>query len=236
MKHCLAVIIASVAVGQFFYGPVQAVPINGLFQPDPMHCDGPTLPSQMLTHELGDGTAAFPFPINERISVNVQPLPVPFQSCEPDDGMANDWLIRIVNLSPISWQDLYFVADDFGFVVGNYDGVMLDLSNPGVAPTQAFRIDGTVTAGVNNPLQLETATVNEVFEPGETWVFSLINFKTGVPSFGSVGAFGAGSQQNSASTASILANPVPEPSGVFAAAAGLLYLLRGRLRNRLVRV
>ena len=39
-----------------------AVPISGLFLPDPTHCDGPNLSQDQLTQELGDGPASMPFP------------------------------------------------------------------------------------------------------------------------------------------------------------------------------
>ncbi len=214
---------------------LHAVPINGLFLPDPNHCDGPNLSSIQLGHEIGDGPASNPFPIDERIIANVAPLPVPFPpACALDDGIPNDWLIRMVNVSSYSYQDLYFVADDIGFVVGNYDGVMQDLNNPGVQPSQAFRIDGTITPGANNPLLLEGGgTVNEIFEPGETWDFYVINFTGGIPSFGSAGAFGLGSLPNNLSTASILANQVPEPAGVVFGLLGTLGLLARRGGDRI---
>ncbi len=232
MKNSIQLTLLTVYLTFSLAAAVSAVPINGLFIPDMTHCDGPNLPQDQLTHELGDGPAATPFPIDERVLVSVTPLPAPFPSCEPDDGIANDWLIRMTNVGPKSWQDLYFVADDIGFVVGNYDGVMQDLSNPGVAPSQAFRIDGTVTPGVNNPLLLETGVADEVFASGETWDFFVVNFTGGIPSFGSVASFGFGSLPNQFSTASILANPVPEPCGILSAiTAALLCLVSGKRRK-----
>ena len=32
-------------------------------------------------------------------------------------------------------------------------------------------IDGTLSSNANNPLVFESLSVNEVFEPGETWTF-----------------------------------------------------------------
>jgi hypothetical protein len=62
-------------------------------------------------------------------------------------------------------------------------GRLVDVVNaPGVT-ADAFKIDGTVTLGANNPLFGESGTVNEIFEPGETWRFIVTNvlFPANVP-------------------------------------------------------
>ena len=118
--------------------------MNGIFHPDPMRCDGPLLPPNFhLTHELGTGTAAQPFPANERIGVSATPSTNPtYFECDSDDGVQNDWTIRITNLSGNSWQDLYLVTDEFGPILGipgQFDGFMENPLFPNDPRTPACR-------------------------------------------------------------------------------------------------
>src|SRR5215212_4862313 len=124
-----------------------AVPITGVYLEDP-RCD--TIPQQTLLDELGNAAI---FPINEGIVFQSQP--VTFTVCVPDDLIQNDWVVTMTNVSGQAWRDLFFVAD-LGLRVGNADGNMIDVVNaPGVV-TDAFRIDGTLTLGLNNNLLSET--------------------------------------------------------------------------------
>jgi len=190
-----------------------AVPINGLYLEDP-RCDA--ILQQQLSHELGD--AAF-FPLNESILYIVQATP--FQTvCVPDDGLANDWDVIIGNNSGVAWQNLFFVGD-LGTKVGNADGSMVDLIGAPAVLTDAFRIDGTLTAGVNNNLLGESNYNDEIFDPGEIWRFKVSNFidATGgisPPAFATPGVFAGSSPPGPVnSNASILAIPyVPEPTSV----------------------
>jgi len=211
-----------------------AVPINGMFVDAPGVCDDPG--NQHLSHELGDLTV---FPIDEAIDVTVTLTPQ--LVCVPDDGIANDWNVRITNQSNITYENLFFVADAF-IPVGNADGRAVDLSLASPPGADAFRIDGTVTVtGMNDNLLSETGTLNERFEPGETWEFLVSNFgASDPPAFASVGEFAGSSIGDLVSNASILATPVspggagviPEPStAVFVLAAGLALIPRYR-RNR----
>ena len=185
-----------------------AVPMPGNFVDD-QRCD--PVSNRSLTHELGNVTV---FPTNEAFLVSVQPTNQTI--CVPNDGIANDWIVRIVNVSGIAWQDLFFVCDG-GVTVGNADGVMF---NPAIAttpPTDAFRIDGTVTVtGMNDNLIGESMTNNEIFQPGEIWQFMVSNFMSpgfAPPTFNTIG-FGFATPAPSTSHASILANPIPEPASL----------------------
>src|SRR4051794_36961330 len=80
-----------------------AVPVTGVYNEDP-RCDA--IPSQTLTHELGDGGF---FPINESFQSNA--TPATFTVCVPDDNIANDWIVSITNTSGVAWQNLFFVGD-----------------------------------------------------------------------------------------------------------------------------
>ncbi len=221
VPYCL---IATLAVLVIAAAPCLAVPMPAVFVPDFTHCDGPTLTTFNLTHELGDGPATNPFPIDERIRVVVASSSDPtLFDCDPDDGIANDYIVRMQNLSPHTWTDLYFVTDEFGSILGQYDGFMVNPAFPSDPRTPAFRIDGTITPGVHNPLRAESAVADELFTPGEVWEFGIVNFNGGVPSFGSIG-FGASGLPNPNSNASILANqaPIPEPASACLAIAGAL--------------
>ncbi|MEM9295389.1 MAG: PEP-CTERM sorting domain-containing protein [Planctomycetota bacterium] len=202
-----------------------AVPVTGLYTDSAAGCDSHG--TQDLTDELGDATV---FPIDEALFIDVTNLAVPDHfECVGDDGIPNEWVIRIQNLSNIAYQDLFFVVDS-GAAVGNFDGAITDLSAPGSAAEPAFRIDGTVTPGLNNPLFFESGPVDEILQPGEFWQFRVTNFNPFVPpSFASPGAFAATSSPGlSLSNASILANPVPEPASLALLAVGGACAVRRR--------
>jgi hypothetical protein len=211
----------------------RAVPVQARFAEDP-RCD--VLPAQPLSHELGNAAI---FPPNEAIISDTQP--VTFTVCVQNDGLANDWLVQMVNVSGIAWQDLFFVCDQ-GVTVGNADGTVADVALAPNVFTDAFRIDGTVTPGINNNLLFESGPVDEIFQPGETWRFAVSNFMAlnaaggfQPPRFNTPGVFAGSSPfgPNSTGNASILANPVPEP-GLLGGALGLgaaALLLRRRARR-----
>lgn len=204
----------------------QGVPVNGLYTEDP-RCDA--IPTQTLTHELG--RVPF-FPLNEAIDVNV--VPAQTTVCVPDDGIANDWIVQMTNISGVAWKNLFFVANQ-GMTIGNADGSMIDLIGaPGVT-TDAFRIDGTVTAGINNNLLGESINPDEIFQPGEIWRFNVSNFmgvNGGVlpPMFTTPAKFAGSAPVTSTDTASILAIPVPEPTtiGAIGMIAAALLMRRPR--------
>lgn len=225
----LSIATAAAAATLFTAQLSYAVPVTGVYLEDP-RCD--VIPQQTLSHELGDGGF---FPINESIQVSASPAT--FTVCVPNDGIQNDWIVMMTNTSGIAWRNLFFVAD-LGLTVGNADGSVFDAVNaPGVV-TDAFRIDGTVTIGLNNNLLGESGPVDEIFQPGETWRFNVSNFvdpagTAPMPLFRIPAKF-AGSEPFVAppfSTASILAIPVPEPTTIAALALPAIALLMRRRRR-----
>jgi hypothetical protein len=229
MRQTIPKFIASTTIALFVAAnQAAAVPINGQFIEDP-RCD--VIPNQFLTHELG---VTPPFPANE--SIVDQPFAVNVTVCVPDDGIPNDWFVDLFNASGLAWKDLFFVCN-LGAKVGNADGLMQDVTGaPGIF-TDAFRIDGTLTPGVNNNLIAEIGGVpnNEIFEPGEIWRFAVSNFvpvpgAVGVPpNFRTPGIFAGSSPVDAVgNNASILANPVPEPGLVGSALVAGAALLRRR--------
>jgi hypothetical protein len=155
----------------------QAVPVTGVYIEDP-RCD--VLPNFTLSHELGE--VGF-FPINEAFLVNVSPAT--FTVCVPDDNIANDWIVDILNISGTAWANLYFVADA-GMTVGNADGSVIDVLNaplPGVPPFPPIFHTPGVFAGsspiVIPPVNTASILATPVPEP-TTW---------GVLAVGAVGLF-----------------------------------------------
>jgi len=208
-------LVAAIAIAAV---PAAGYPVQGQFTNDPTHCDNP--PDVLLTHELGDPAV---FPIEEQVFIDAKLTSITV--CAPDDGIANDWEIRMINLGTTYWQDVHFVADEATyFALGNWDGYISDLALPG--PKEAFRID---SLGTNANLVYESGASDNILEPGEAWTWYLTNFDYGAaPVFDSVGAFSWSSASGPPSNASILANPVPEPATAAVLVLGAATLLRRR--------
>ena len=198
-------------------GPAAAVPVTAGYIDDPTTCDSHA--PITLGHELGDVAT---FPLDEALAITVTQAAIPSHfSCAGDDGIPNEWIVRMTNLSAFDYTDLFFVAD-VGASIGNVDGFISDLLLPGSSPGQAFRIDGTVTVGTNNPLLFESGPIDEVLQSGETWEFTVTNFLPfTAPVFESPGGFAASSSPDLlVSNASIVANVVPEPASLALIGAG----------------
>lgn len=221
LTRWLSTVIAVLLLG-LYAGSVLAVPVKAHY------IDGPACDSygaQDLTHEIGDAAV---FPIDEALLVTVNQSTDPAHfTCVGDDGISNEWRVRITNISTVDYKDLFFVVDA-GVTVGNADGLIEDVAFPGF--TDAFRIDGTVTLGVNNPLVSESGLVDEILQSGETWEFLVTNFGSFAalppPFFDSPGGFAFSSAGGPPSNASIVANLVPEPAslGLLVVGAALMGL------------
>jgi hypothetical protein len=201
-----------------------AAPVTGHFLDDP-RCDA--FPEQMLNGEIGDVAM---FPAVDAIAYHDHRYGTPIGV--PDDGIANDWIVHMTNVSGRAWRDLFFVAD-FGATIGNADGRVEDVSNAEGLFADAFHIDA---GGVNANLLTESMNADGIFQPGEEWEFVVTNFGTGLnsipPTIVTPGVFaGSSPLDTTAGNASILAVPaVPEPAtvGLVTIAATSLLMRRPR--------
>jgi hypothetical protein len=215
----------SVVIAAAVTTTADANPVTGHYAED-ARCD--TVPSQMLSHELGDVAL---FPVSEAFHYHTHRHSTTVGV--PDDGIANDWTVHLENVSGQSWTNLFFVAD-VGATIGNADGRLEDvLGAPGVM-VDAFLIDAN---GTNRNLLSESIADDGIFQPGEAWEFAVSNFGTGVnsrpPMLTTPGVF-AGSSPLSVSdgNSSILAAPiVPEPSSLGLLIFGIVTVLTRRRRR-----
>jgi hypothetical protein len=182
----------------------------------------------MLNREIGDAAL---FPISDGILYHDHRANTPVGVA--DDGIANDWLVHMTNITGVAFRDLFFVADA-GATIGNADGTIADtIGAPGVL-SDAFRIDAL---GTNPNLIMESISPDGIFQPGEEWEFVVTNFNTGTNSFPpeltSPGVFSGSSpmQGVGGSNSSILGVVVvPEPSTLSVFALMALASLRRRRR------
>lgn len=200
MKATTSVTVACVAVLSIASW-VGAYPVNPVYDNGPQ--DLLVLPAGDW-HELGDG-----FPADELISSYWQVTNDTSCFDGYDDSQIPNALVTMVNMTSIAWTDLHYVADP-GTTITNYDGY---IGNAGTPSEEAFRIDWV---GINRPLVFESATVDTVFEPGETWQFIIQDFAKSLAApvppapFGSLGIASL-SVEDTVSSGSIIA-VVPEPA------------------------
>ena len=227
LQHVL--LLAATAGVAMTSAVANANPVAGQFTNDSR---GDAIADLMLNREIGD-SALFPIPdgILYHDHRAIQTVGV------ADDGIANDWLVHITNITGQSFGNLFFVAD-VGATIGNADGTIADtIGAPGV-PTDAFHIDAL---GTNPNLIMESISPDGIFQPGEQWEFVVTNFNTGTQSFAptliSPGEFSGSSPLGGlgGTNASILATVVPEPSTLSIVALMALSALRRRRRERLIK-
>ena len=138
-------------------------------------------------------------------------------------------LLSITNSTNRTFSDLWYVADPETSIT-NVDGE--------INFNSAFKIDGTVTFNLNNPLVFESIFTDELFSPGETWKFILDGYFNAVSAPASeLGSIGVGWESAEPgltiplSSGSIIAL-VPEPSTALLMGLGLAGLtLTGRKRS-----
>ena len=197
------------------------VPVNPVELPP---CDVLSPFPKPYGHELGTAPA---FPIDERISSSY--VDTTIQTClEPpnppgvfDNPAILNPLVSITNLTGTSWTNLYYVADSPETTIANYDGL--------INGALAFRID---YAGINVTLRSESILADEIFAPGETWEFLIIDYvnSRGLPP-SALGSLGVPSLGDDLSSGSIVS--VPEPATLALIALGFAGIGAQQRRKRL---
>jgi hypothetical protein len=190
---------------------------------DTIHCD--PLMTLSFVDELGNVP---PFPANEAVASFAQQV-VAAACPSHDNPNIPNVLMRLTNLTTLSFTDLHYVADppspiSPGTNISNEDGLV----NGG----QAFRID---KVGINTPLLGESINNNGIFEPGEFWEFLIDDYinPAGVPA-DALNSIGVGfASPGGPSSGSIVALPIPEPSSFAALCLGGLSFARRRSRRAL---
>ena len=146
--------------------------------------------------EIGTGV----FPANELVlggHSGSTGAPSCISSNQPD----TDFAIEITNTvsPPRSFDNLHYVAD-LDTSISNFDGL--------INGALAFRIDNAFSpggCGVNCPLFFESIAFDGVFEPGETWHFTVQDFSNPLFSAAHVGSIGVPSgPQGDTSSGSII--------------------------------
>lgn len=169
------------------------------------------MPIAPMMDELGDG-AFFP-PGEVILHAAAATLMV---GCALTDTAAANALVTITNVTPFTFANLHYVAAP-GTAFTNFDGTINGMT--------AFRVD---TIGPNIPLVAGDVGADGLFSPGEAWSFVVDDYAGGGPpdAFLTPGVPGG-----PPSTASIVADVVPEPSSLGWVALGALALVRRRPRN-----
>lgn len=215
---CLLVAVLSTVVSSQAF----AVPTK-IFHLDTPQCDTLFIPTDV--HEIGHQTY---FPVDESLfPTNLGQTPyVPCPAS--NDPTVSEVVIDIRNTSGIAWHEVWYVADQ-ETTISNYDGEADDII--AAALNEAFRIDNDVSdpGGSHHPLISESMTLDGIWEIGESWQFVLQDYTNslGLPpeaitSIGVGSASASPSGGSIASSGSIIAVTIPEPSSVVLVLLGCL--------------
>ena len=180
----------------------QAFAIPTTFEPEEildndMVCDELMVPVNV--DELGNQG---PFPDNEWIMSGSTGTTLSTCSIFDNTNIPNK-LVSIINKTPFSFTDLWYVIDEDGSM-NNFDGT--------IAGRRTFEIDSIISdpLGMHHPLISESIIPkNDIFEPGETWDFILVDYFQGrgesASNFGTIGVPSGMQGESDLSTGNIIA-------------------------------
>jgi hypothetical protein len=168
--------------------------------------------SGVITEELGDSPE---FPSDERIASSANDTSL--TTCTSDAETLPNAKVTMTNMTDHTFESVWYVSDP-DTNLANVDGLMNG--------EEAFKID---SVGINQPLVFESIAFNDIFEPGETWEFLIIDYVNAAAlpasAFGSAGLVGSASGSDTVSSGSIV---TPEPATLSLLALGLVWLTRRR--------
>jgi len=163
----------------------------------PGHCDTLVMPPDTYD-ELG---TVHPIP-DELISSFVVGT-TPITPCPVFAGGAPEVIVSMTNLSPHTWEEVWYYGDPSASLISNFDGTEFTLN-------QIFKID---SVGANKPLISESSIVDDKWQPSETWEFVIQDYSLPTGTAASFGSLGVGGSSAAGSTASIVALKAEVPVG-----------------------
>lgn len=208
--------------GALLAAAANANPVDGRYFDGP-DCDNHG--DRIAVEELGTGAL---FPTDERIEA-IATFTQQAACPDHDDPNLPNALVVMTNLTGRPWFDLFYVGD-VQTTFTNVDGFATsdEAPPPGSFLTLAFRIDAF---GDNRPLVFESAAVNGIFDPGETWHFIIQDYANTLglsPAAMASLDFAGGSFADMDSSGSIVQLVIPAPGAVALAAFSLITAARRR--------
>jgi hypothetical protein len=200
--------------------PALGEPVEGVYSDLPQ-CDNHG--NLIATEEFGDASVFAPDEtiIHGATTTEMTACPV------TDDLSTPNFLVEIINQTGRTLTDLFYVGDTtttFSNVDGQANaGVFDQLTAP------AFKID---SIGANQPLFFESLTPDNIFQPGESWMFIVQDYSNSnglaPDSFFSIGFADASLAVVETSAASIVHFQIPSPAALAPLGLGGILSLRRR--------
>lgn len=195
--------------------PAALIPVAGVdILPNGGAGNDPLFPLAAVMDELGD--AGF-FPAGETLTHFAAPTAL--IGSPATNTAAPNALVTITNTTVFAFTNLNYVGSNPTTFFSNLDETINGMPS--------FRIDAV---GVNTPLKAESGAVDGIFSPGESWSFVVDDFASGA-GLAPDAFFLVGIPDGAPSSASIVADIVPEPGSLGLLVLGAAALAGRRRRN-----